>query len=162
VQFHFVTPASGVNSASFTPKLWVGVYSATDYAGQSLYIWGADLKASSVLTSYIPTTTAAVTRAADVPVITGLGSVLVTPFTAAIKVSTNAYSGADQHLFHIDQTPTRQQRPDRRSADFERRGADLFDQHGGRRQKYPTGEQVRRSQSHGRYSRAFYGDPVGN
>jgi hypothetical protein len=49
---------------------------APSYAGsgQSLYIWGAQLEASSYPTSYIPTTSASATRVADACFKTGIGS----------------------------------------------------------------------------------------
>lgn len=45
---------------------YVRVYPDTSNAGRAVYLWGADVKLGTDLSSHIPTTTAAVTRAADV------------------------------------------------------------------------------------------------
>jgi hypothetical protein len=53
-----------------------GSNSYTGTAGSGLYLWGAQLEAGSYSTSYIPTTTASVTRNADVISKTGISSLI--------------------------------------------------------------------------------------
>jgi hypothetical protein len=53
-----------------------GFTSDDSVAGQIYYLWGAQLEAGSYATSYIPTTTASVTRNADVCLKTGISSLI--------------------------------------------------------------------------------------
>ena len=64
-----VTGTTGAAAATATANLRIqqsGLQSVGDNITRSLYVWGVQLETGSVATSYIPTTTAAVTRNADV------------------------------------------------------------------------------------------------
>ena len=67
------TPASGPNILYhvFGPSVNDSIAGYAGTAGSGIYIWGAQIEAGAFPTSYIPTTTAAATRAADVATITG-------------------------------------------------------------------------------------------
>ncbi len=56
--------------AQLQGNVWLNVYGSTSLT-TNYYAWGAQLEAGAFATSYIPTTTAAVTRSADVASITG-------------------------------------------------------------------------------------------
>jgi len=75
----------------------------------SIYIWGAQIEVGSITTSYIPTTTAALTRLADDAVIrstawTGLYS---KPGTIVVEYYRGEYGAGDRSVLAIDTAATK-------------------------------------------------------
>lgn len=76
---------------------WSGVYvySSTGQrvytsSGETIYAWGAQCEAASDASSYIPTTTAAVTRAADYATVTDLSTMRFNTTSGALSVTARA------------------------------------------------------------------------
>ena len=94
-------------------------------SGGTAYIWGAQLETGSVATSYIPTTTAAVTRNADVVSVTGAvsGSIGKTQGTIYAEVDVTNQSAVRTILTISDNSSTnriRLRRTGATSCDIER------------------------------------------
>lgn len=89
--------ATSAGSSTFQTQLWlyndtpVSTYTGDGTSG--IYVWGAQIEAGAFPSSYIPTTTAAITRAADVCLMTGTDfSRWFNPLegTIVVEFSTNA------------------------------------------------------------------------
>jgi hypothetical protein len=80
-----------------------GASSYTGTSGSGLYLWGAQLELGSYSTSYIPTTTAAVTRNADVINKTSVSSLIgQTEGTLYAEIKVNKLIGtASRYIFHV-------------------------------------------------------------
>lgn len=95
-----VSGAAAITAAdSITIYAYCGIAAAV--AGDYIYAWGAQLEATAYATSYIPTTTASVTRAADV---ISIGSItgLDVPYTVYAKFQRASDAGAEQILVQLD------------------------------------------------------------
>ena len=97
----FTTTAAGNGTAGINicPILASGTGRATTFTGDGVngvYAWGAQVETGSVATSYIPTTTAAVTRNADVISVSGAvsGCIGQTEGTLYAEIVAQPYNGA--------------------------------------------------------------------
>lgn len=85
---HYIAPSE-------TNMIW-----STNYLGKSMYFYGAQVEAGSYPTSYIPTTTASVTRNADVASKSGISSLFgQTEGTVAYKLYLNKTVGGGLQVF---------------------------------------------------------------
>lgn len=81
----------------------------TAFAGDGTsgaYVWGVQLEASSAVSSYIPTTTASVTRAADNITITGVANTLINAAAASAIVRVGTSPGSSFAANIIDSNGT--------------------------------------------------------
>ena len=86
----------------------IAVNGATSYSGNGtsgIYIWGAQLEAGAFATSYIPTTTTALTRNADVATMTGTNfSDWFNASEGTILISAQSFGGSSYGLYLFDGT----------------------------------------------------------
>lgn len=76
-----------------TCRVYCGYATGTRTINDYAYIWGLQVEVGAFATSYIPTTTASATRAADVATITGLSTLLASDFTLIIDAAISSGSG---------------------------------------------------------------------
>jgi len=74
--YRCIYTSSGMVSGSNIVSLSDAANGTTATSGTNLYVWGAQLETGSVATTYIPTTTAAVTRNADVISASGVSGLI--------------------------------------------------------------------------------------
>lgn len=67
----FTATTTSSASNGFLFELYNGAYGYAGDGTSGLYIWGAQAEAGDIITSYIPTSASQVTRAADLPLISG-------------------------------------------------------------------------------------------
>ncbi|MFX1675214.1 phage GP46 family protein [Paraburkholderia sp. A2WS-5] len=85
-----LTMSSGTGTGMVT-RVYVRDQGSTNVAGENVYVWGAQLEANSTPTSYIPTTTAAVTVTDYVLSPTGLVTLASAPLLNALLSWTGSY-----------------------------------------------------------------------
>jgi len=93
-------------SNSGTPSSFTAALPAYSGTGKSLFLWGMQIEAGSYPTSYIPTTSAAVTRLADAAYKTGISSLIgQTEGTIFVDINRTQKSENYQVPFFIGSNP---------------------------------------------------------
>ena len=102
------TDANFVGTGNFDAFLYPKAISG-QLTTDSLYIWGAQAEQSPNASSYIPTTTAALTRLADDAVIrsTAWTSLYAQPGAMVVEFYRGAYGAGDRSIMSTDPTATR-------------------------------------------------------
>lgn len=93
---------SRISFTAASPISDVAISNAVGGGASSILLWGYVVEAGSVPSPYIPTTTAAATRTAIAPSITGLGSILTPPFTVYTEAYLPAIDGVDRSLLSLN------------------------------------------------------------
>jgi len=96
------TVAAGLGSAGFILVRGSNTTTTHDGDGSSgVYLWGAQVEAQSAPTSYIPTTSAAVTRANDVLIYPGTSNLSLTEGTAFVAYTPDRLCGTNPTFMTI-------------------------------------------------------------
>ena len=96
VVFTFTPANTGTGNISLTRQ--------TSGAAGDIYLWGFQLEAGSFPTPYIPTTTAAATRTALVPVVGGLASLLGAQATVFAEFQFQGTQVGNRNIFSVNDT----------------------------------------------------------
>ena len=92
--------SSGV-TVTDSMRVYAGFTGAAETPGEYSYLWGAQLEATAFASSYVATTTASATRAADSLTVTGVTG-LAYPLTLYVEAEPSSATGASQELLQLD------------------------------------------------------------
>ena len=107
-QYYLICPSDTASPSNAGSNFGLGSAYLGD-TNSGVILWGAQLEASSSASSYIPTTTAALTRLADDAVISGTAwtSLYAQPGAMVVEFYRGAYGAGDRSIMSTDTTATR-------------------------------------------------------
>jgi hypothetical protein len=107
-QFYLICPSDTATPGGANTNFGLGSAYAGD-TNKGVILWGAQLEANSSASSYIPTTTASLTRLADDAVIrsTAWTSLYAQPGAMVVEFYRGAYGAGDRSIMSTDTTATR-------------------------------------------------------
>jgi len=106
-QYYLISPSDVASPSPASSNFGLGSYAGNTAKG--VVLWGAQLEANSSASSYIPTTTAALTRLADDAVIrsTAWTSLYAQPGAMVVEFYRGAYGAGDRSIMSTDPTAAR-------------------------------------------------------